>query len=121
MPDFKLTVPTYNAALFGAEVEKNLRPEFGEPNVPVLIREDNGVRVVLGTHDFADMDKADLRIERQPNGWIIFLHPGGGGDPSGVVYFRDDGHSFVVPEFGGGGTDPIELLEPGMRVPGFDE
>ena len=38
-----------------------------------------------------------VQVERRPNGWAIFLHPIGGGDPSGYVYFLDDGRSFVLP------------------------
>ena len=51
-----------------------------------------------GTHDYDDYDKPDLLIERRPVGWAIFLHPLGGGDPVGVIYFLDDGRSFFREE-----------------------
>jgi len=116
-----MTVPTYNATLYAADVSANLKPEFGDPFTPVLIREADGVRIVLGTHDYEDMQKPDIQIERQPNGWIIFLHPLGGSDPSGYVYFLDDGRSFVRKELDVGPTEPIEVLSRRDNVPGFDE
>jgi hypothetical protein len=91
-------VPTY----FGHAIARGKAPpsreEFAEPNVPVLISEAEGLRIVLGTHDPDDDEKPDIHIERRPGGWAIFLHPLGTGDPSGFVYFLDDGQSFVVPE-----------------------
>ena len=98
MQELKLLVPTYNCQLFPEQVEKGEKPEFGAPDVPVLIREAAGVRVVLGTHDYDDYTKPDIQIERQPNGWVIFLHPFPGGDACGYVYFLDDGRSFLVKE-----------------------
>ncbi len=87
----KLKVPTYNANYFPREVEEGTKQEFGKPLVPVVIHSADGVRVVLGTHRYMDCDKPDIMIERQPNGWVIFLHSVGGGDPCGYVYFLDDG------------------------------
>ena len=119
MRDYKVIVPTYNADLFPLEVEKHLMPEFGSPEVPVLVYLADGLRVVLGTHDPEDMDKPDIQIERQPNGWVIFLHPVGGSDASGCVYFHDDGRSFVIPETNIGPTLRIEARQPNDEVPGF--
>jgi len=98
MQELRLTVPTYNASLFPREVAAGLIPEFGEPTYPVLIREAEGVRVILGSHDFGDTDKPDVQIERQPNGWVVFLHPVGGLDPCGYVYLFDDGRSYLLME-----------------------
>lgn len=105
---FRLTVPTYNANYFDKVTHETLMEEFSEPNVPVLVHEADGVRIVLGTHDYDEMDKPDIQIERRTNGWAIFLHPFGGGDPSGYVYFLDDGRSYLVREHGG--TTPAIAL-----------
>ena len=121
MNELKLVVLTYNGSLFPDEVEAGEKPEFSEDHIPVLIREADGVRVVLGTHAYEDNLKPDIQIERQPNGWVIFLHPLGGSDPCGYVCFYDDGRSVLVKELGLGPTPAIEVLEADVRVPGFDE
>jgi hypothetical protein len=117
---FKLKVPTYNASYFPEQVATNQMEEFGEPELPVLIHEAGGVRVVLGTHDYDDMGKPDIQIERQPNGWVIFLHPLGGSDASGYIYFLDDGRSFLAKEHPYGPTPTIEILEPGEELEEID-
>ena len=119
MHECRLEVPTYNANLFPKEVESDRMPEFGPPDLPVLIHQADGVRIVLGSHDLDDLSKPDIQIERQPNGWVIFLHPVGGSDPSGYVYFHDDGRSFLLPENGLGPTPRIEVLKSNDGVPGF--
>ena len=73
---------------------------------------------MLGSHDFNDVDKPDIQIERQPNGWVIFLHPLGGSDAAGTVYFHDDGRSYLVKEWSGP-TPPIIVFDPGENVPDF--
>jgi hypothetical protein len=110
MRELRLHVPTYNADAFVGDAAANTKPEFGEPYVPVLIRRADGVRILLGTHDYLDMHAPDIQVERRPSGWAIFLHPLGGGDPSGHIYLLDDGRSFVVPESNLGTTPPIQLL-----------
>lgn len=119
MGEHRFTVPTYNANRFPDEVAAGRMPEFGPPDLPVVIREAEGIRIVLGTHDRDDSAKPDIQIERQPNGWVIFLHPVGGSDASGYVYLRDDGRSFLLPENGLGPTPPIAALQPRDDVPGF--
>jgi len=41
--------------------------------------------------------QATCRSSARPHGWAIFLHPAGSGDSSAVVYFLDDGRSYVMP------------------------
>jgi hypothetical protein len=113
-----LMVPTYYGA---AQVNTESFPdkeEYDEPRVPVVVQDAEGVRVILGTSDFNDMNKPDIQIERRPNGWAIFLQPVGGGDSSGLVYFLDDGRSFLVPETG---SERIEVLDRCQEVPMIDD
>jgi len=79
----------------------------------VLIYEDAGLRVLLGTLSKNDDDKPDIKIERRPKGWAIFLHPSGATDPSGYIYLLDDRRSFLV-------KDDLMLLEP-IQILHFDE
>src|ERR1051325_7675918 len=106
---FEMMVPTYNGKWLdgtnGAPVD------FDDPQVPVLVCPADGVRIVLGSHDYLDMSKPDVQIERRHNGWMIFLPPLGGSDPSGCVVFLDDGRSYVSTEHGYGPTAPIALVE----------
>jgi hypothetical protein len=44
----------------------------------------------------------------------------GGTDPSGYVYFLDDGRSFLVPENGLGPTDAIQVIDSHKDVPELD-
>lgn len=117
MEKLVLTVPTYYGA---AQVNPKSFPdkeEFDEPRVPVLVRDADGVRVVLGTNNSQDVERPDVQIERRPNGWAIVLHPIGGGDACGFVYFLDDGRSFLVPEHG---PEQIRVLNDIDQVPGVD-
>jgi hypothetical protein len=108
MEELKLMVPTYNGKwLEGPNCSLD---DFGPPEVPVLVRPADGVRIVLGTHDYDDYCKPEVQIERRHNGWAIFLQPLGGSDASGFVYFLDDGRSYVVKEHGYG-TEQIQLVE----------
>jgi hypothetical protein len=116
MQELKLTVPTYVANMPRKPTETNHPGDFGSPYVPVLIHQAEGVRIVLGTHNYEDYDRPDVQIERRPNGWAIFLHPSAG-DPCGYVYFLDDGRSFLVPEWGDGA---IEVLAVHEDVPELD-
>jgi hypothetical protein len=120
MEELKLSVPTYNYTLFPTEVELGEKPEFGEPNVRVLVHQAAGIRVVLGTHNHDDEDKSDVQIERQPNGWMIFIHPLGGSEGGGYVYMHDDGRCFVVRERSFGSTPAMEVLRRGDAIPGFN-
>ena len=58
VPDQLLEVPTYYS---------DRRVDFASPFVPVLIREADGVRVILGSHD-PDAHSADIQVERRPGG-----------------------------------------------------
>lgn len=115
--EFKLTVPTYYGDFCPREVSEGMRRDFDGPEAPVVIREAEGVRIVLGTHDYDDCDRPDVQIERHPNGWMIFLHPLGGSDACACVFFVDDGRSFLVKEFDYGPTPAIQIIEPGDDGP----
>jgi hypothetical protein len=70
-------------------------PEFGAPYVPLIVKEEDGIRICLGTSDPTKIDTPDIVVERRPAGWAIFLRPCGGDDECGHVYFLDDGRSLV--------------------------
>ena len=103
-------VPTYYGSSPTGDATATAREEFDEPVVPVRVSEAEGIRIVLGSHDINYTAVPDIQVERRPNGWAIFLHPIGGGDSSGYVYFLDDGRSFVLPESHLASTPPIEWL-----------
>lgn len=75
--------------------------EFDDPNVPVLVEQSTGLRIVLGSHDLSNQGAPGLRIERRAKGWAIILRPKGGSHSSGCVFFLDDGRSFLVPQVSG--------------------
>ncbi len=106
---FEMFVPTYNGKWLG-EPDCKL-PEFENSRVPVLVCSADGVRIVLGTHDEQDLSKPDIQIERRRNGWMLFLHPVGASDPSGYVFFLDDGRSLVVQQKSCGSTPAIEVSQ----------
>ncbi|HZZ28901.1 MAG TPA: hypothetical protein VFE46_12940 [Pirellulales bacterium] len=118
--DFHLFAPTYNYQLYPKYVQSGAKPEFGLPEIPVVARAAQGIRIALGTHNYDDTSKPDVQIERHPNGWMIFLHPLGGSDACGYIYFFDDGQSCLLPEYGYGPTPAIRILAPGSRLPEFD-
>src|SRR5262249_21385044 len=116
MKQLELIVPTYYGERNSKQAGMEDEPDFGDPLVPVLVREADGVRIVLGSHDY-DSETPDIQIERRPNGWAIFLHPLGGSDPSGFVYFLDDGRSFLVPEYPVGPTESIVVRRCDEGIP----
>lgn len=118
MAELRIHVPTYYGSGPGAFSDK---PEFGSPEVPLLVRPADGLRIVLGSHDYFDATAPDIQIERRANGWAIFLHPVGGGDPSGHIYFLDDGRSFVTPERDLGTTPPVLVLDWDAAVSEVDQ
>jgi hypothetical protein len=109
---FVFQVPTYYGHAYPDAVVDGLVPEFGKPFVPILIQRAEGLRLVLGSSDPL-RQAPDIAIERRPNGWALFLHPEIGGDPSGYVYFIDDGRSFVVPDCG--------ITTPAIQTSEWDE
>jgi hypothetical protein len=113
MAELRIWVPTYFAQ-YNERHKGSTRLDFDQPLVPILATEAEGLRVVLGSHRYDDRDAPDIAIERRPRGWAIFLHPLGGGDPSGYVYFLDDGRSFIIPE-SGLSTPAIEVIDSWMR------
>ena len=115
--ELQLMVPTYNGALYGQEVMQGKMPDFGAPFVPVVVRPAEGLRIVLGTTGYGDAEKPDVQIERQPNGWVIFLHPLAGCDPCGYIYFLDDGRAFLHKERCLGPTEGIDVLEANETLP----
>jgi hypothetical protein len=107
MEEIEFEVPTYYGGRTAAGDE--YLPEFGGPYVPVITHSADGVRIVLGSHEWQDVDHPDIAIERRPHGWAIFLNPIGGSDSAGVIYFTDEGRSFVVPANDFGTTPPIVM------------
>lgn len=116
---WKVWVPTYHAAWRPVEVERKQCSEYGSPHVALVARREDGLRVVLGTHDLEDGDSPDVLIERQPNGWIIVVRPPCTGDATAYVHMRDDGHVFLQPEREIGPVATVHVVDPGGRVPGF--
>ena len=94
MEDCAFELPTFYGARIAAGEDQE---EFACPLVPVLARVGSGLRIILGTHDDNDCEKPDVLIERRPNGWAIFVHPGTDA-PSAIFYILDDGRSFCIPE-----------------------
>ncbi len=119
MDEFEMSIPTFYGASYGDPTAFAHKEEFDEPYVPLLASKQNGMRIVLGATDSEDGDSPDIHIERRPNGWAIFLHPRGEGDPSGYVYFLDDGRSYLVPV--GGPSDRIRVLDDDETVPMIDD
>jgi hypothetical protein len=113
MNDIQLIVPTYNRRRFPQQVARGELEEYGAPEVPVLVREADGLRIMLGARDFNDQ-VPDLLVERQPGAWVVFVHHPGGGDPSCEIYLMDDGRTLVSPEIG---RRDFEILSPGVDVP----
>ena len=105
---FPFKIPTYLGHQDAISDFSPDRTEFTEANVPVLISPAEGIRVVLGTHDYHDHTKPDIQIERRPHGWAIFLHPDAG-DPVGTICILDDRRTFFVPEIYV--HDPLQVVE----------
>ncbi|MGA2442087.1 MAG: hypothetical protein ABSH08_14125 [Tepidisphaeraceae bacterium] len=123
MPELKIHVPTYYGSVGVRNADAGAKPEFGDPYVPIIARPAEGMRLVLGSQDYFDKNAPDIQVERRPNGWAIFLHPIGGSDPCGYVFFVDDGRSFVVPEGELGATPSIKVVsweEAGKEVDGLN-
>jgi hypothetical protein len=122
MPELKIFAPTYYGNIAAEKMALRAKREFDDPYVPIVVRRADGLRIVLGSHDYFDGNAPDIQIERRPCGWAVFLHPVGGGDPSGLIFFLDDGRSFLIPECGPGvTTPPIVTLEPNATVSEIDE
>jgi hypothetical protein len=92
---WKMSIPTY----IGSQPhdEQDNPPDFAEPRVPVLVHESEGIRVLMGTHNWQDWDKPDIQIERRPHGWAVFIHPNAG-DPVAFLYMLDNGKTYLMPE-----------------------
>lgn len=119
MNSLRMLIPTYNGAVYPDGLDKTEVEDFGNPYVPVLVQPDSGLRIFLGSHAEGP-DVPDVAIERRPHGWAIFLHPVGGSDPSGYIYFLDDGRSYLVPESGLGATPEIQVVKDLDKAIGLD-
>lgn len=93
---FKLSVPTCGAQFVPEQVEDAEVDGFDDAKVPILVREDEGLHIVLGTHDFEMVEKPDILIERHPHGWLIVVHPNADCDPVGRIYLLDNGRTYFV-------------------------
>jgi hypothetical protein len=118
IPELRLLAPTYYGATSTENLPSPNTEEFDAPFVPVLAQSADGIRVVLGSHDWL-AEAPDIAVERRSGGWLIFLHPAGGGDESGFIIFLDDGRSYLIPE-GTSFTERIELRRSFDEVPELD-
>lgn len=118
--ELRLTVPTYHGHDPNWQSADPVTDDWGQPNVPLSVFDSgDGVRVVLGSHDYDARNVPEILIERRPNGWYVFLHPSDG-DPVGGVAFRDDGQTFLQRDsYANEAT--IQVLEPGADVPDLDK
>ncbi len=111
----KLEVPTYVG-------HTTPGVDYVETKTPLLAYAQDGLSVVLGSHDKDSLDAPSVQIERRRGGWAIFLHPVGGGDPRGYVYFLDDGRSFLVKEDGLFTDTPrLEVINDCDEIPELDK
>ncbi len=85
----------------------------------MFVRLEQGLRIILGKEEASGWLSPDVLIERRPHGWVIFVHPGGAGDASGMICLLDNGRSYVLPENGLGPT--LELVTDLDQVPELDE
>lgn len=69
---------------------------FAEPEVPVTVKLEQGIRLVLGKDD-DDSFVPHILIERRSRGWLVFLHPDGTEESCGYLFINDNGRSFVIP------------------------
>ena len=69
MQETRLSVPTYNYQLYPKYVASGEKPEFGSPETPVVIREEQGVRIVLGTYDYDGFEQTRYS-NRTPSKWL---------------------------------------------------
>jgi hypothetical protein len=115
----RIHVPTYNARRHPEAVADGRMQEHGAPYVPISIRHEAGLRIVLGGADGAQ-DAPDLVLERQPGGWMLCVTPVGGADHSCVLYILDDGRTFLDRALGDfpprlrilESQEPVPLLDP---------
>lgn len=119
--DVRWLIPTYYGGCAALEALPSSVPEFGEPMSSICASEADGLRIILGAKSYEEIDKPDIKIERRPRGWAIVLHPLGGGDPSGVVFFLDDGRSFLQRELMSGVTPLIQDINDIESVSELDE
>lgn len=92
----KFKVPTYYGSNFPvAKLLEQFGGEFSKPHVPVLVRESDGVEVVLGA-DNIDADKPVVYFERRPSGWAIVVNSIAGADTACILYIHDDGRTFLM-------------------------
>jgi hypothetical protein len=118
LPELKIYAPTYYGEFPEVVRDAKKLKEFDSPEVPVVIRPADGVRIVLGTHDYWDHKCPDIQIERRAGGWVIFLHPVPGDDLAGHVYFLDDGRSYFKAD--GSCYPELEILGVDERPHGLD-
>src|SRR5205085_5627860 len=62
LPELKLYTRTYYGNVPEEVTEARRLQEYDSPDLPVVVRPADGVRVVLGTHDFWDTNFPDIQI-----------------------------------------------------------
>jgi hypothetical protein len=91
--------------------------EFDAPYRQVVVRQELGVLVGLGGCS-TTRRHADMIVERQPDGWVVFVRPIAGLEESGILYIRDDGSSFATPKHVVGAPSPLQFVPHGQNLLG---
>lgn len=71
---------------------------FGDPQVPCVIDNLQGLHAVLGSIDPQEPNKPAITAERRKSGWLIMINTFNGGDATVLVLLHDDGRLFITPE-----------------------
>lgn len=111
-------IPTYVGAK--AAPAATGHRDFADPIAAIYVSADHNLFIELSPTVGDERIPPNIQIERRPQGWAIHLHPLANSDPSGTVFFLDDGRSFLVIEPGEGPTRPLLVLQGDEDAPALD-